>query len=112
MGQLYKCSVRPGGDLIHDVPKTGVSAAEIMVLNHVHGEGSVINIEPTKTNRTPHKQEYNRLAQVYGSRAVHEVFGNVFNVRLPNKLDLDAMNDEDGDDGEEQKELTDKDLDV
>ena len=105
MGQLYNCNVRPGGDLIHDVPKTDVSAAEIMVLNHVHGEGSVINIEPTKTTRTPHKQEYNRLTDVYGPRAVQEVFGNVFNVRLPNKLDLDAM--EEGD-----EELDDEDLKV
>jgi hypothetical protein len=109
MGQLYKCNVRPGGDLIHDVPKTDVSAAEIMVLNHVHGEGAVINIEPTKTTRTPHKQEYNRLGDIYGLKAVQEVFGNVFNVRLPNKLDLDAMEE---DDGEPEKELNDKDLQV
>ena len=107
MGQLYNCSVRPGGDLIHDVPKKDVSAAEIMVLNHVHGEGSVINIEPTKTTRAPHKQEYNRLTDVYGAKAVQEVFGNVFNVRLPNKLDLDTMEDDDG-----EEELSDKDLDV
>jgi len=108
MGQLYNCNVRPGGDLIHDVPKENLSAAEIMVLNHVHGEGSVVNIEPTKTTRTPHKEEYGRLCDVYGAKSVQEVFGNIFNVRLPNKLDLDAMDDDD----EPEKELSDKDLNV
>ena len=106
MGQLYNCGVNHAGDLVHEIPKTNISAAEIMVLNHVHGEGSVVRIEPTKTVRTPHKKEYEYLVDTYGPKAVMEVFGTGFNVRLPNKLDLDAMND----DGDE--ELSEEDLKV
>ncbi len=101
--QRYSCNVRPGGDLIHDVPKSGMSAAEIMVLNHIHGEGAVVHIEPTKMDRMKSKDEYEHLRQVYGDKPVIEVFGNGFNVQLPSKLDLGI---------DEEEEHDDKDLEV
>lgn len=92
--QRYSCNVRPGGDLIHDVPKTGVSAAEVMILNHIHGEGAVVNIQPEKMDRTPSKVEYKKLVETYGDRPVIEVFGSGYNVQLPSKLELDSEEEE------------------
>lgn len=45
--QLANCEVKLAGSDGHTVPKYGVTPAEMAVLSHVHGFGSVFNVEPT-----------------------------------------------------------------
>jgi hypothetical protein len=67
--QLSNVEVRLGGNVLHTVPKMGVTPAEIVVLQHIHGEGSVVNVRPTgKTSRATHGQEFARLSALYDRR--------------------------------------------
>lgn len=45
--QLYSAKVRLKGDLYNEVSKTALSAAEILLLQHIHGADSVVGITPT-----------------------------------------------------------------
>lgn len=86
--QRYSCNVRPGAELTHEVPRINISAAEIMVLQHIHGEGSVVNIRVGKGagDKTTHKDEYDRLVEQYGLEKVAPVLGSGFAINLPNRL--------------------------
>lgn len=87
--QIYDVSVRPGGYMGTDVPKKNVSAAEILVLRHIHGEDSVINIKPRKMAKGHSHAEFRAaLAAKYGETLIATVFGpNKHNVQLPVRLE-------------------------
>ena len=76
--QLYDCTVRLNGSLYNEVPKSGVTAAEIAVLKAIHqgpdvGTQSVHNIRPTKHVDRENYDERMRLEQIYGPAvAKHE----------------------------------------
>lgn len=73
--QLSNVEVRLAGNVLHTVPKMGVTPAEIVVLQHIHGEGSVVDIRPTgKNSRHTHQQEFARLSGLY-DRPVASGFG-------------------------------------
>lgn len=74
----FSCKVRLGGLLTNEVRKTGVTAAEILVLRaiHVGGEEPVIEIKPTgkatmevdgKLVPRTDRAERERLESIYGS---------------------------------------------
>jgi len=44
--RLYHCHVRLGGKTSNEVPLFAITAAEIIVLRHIHGDDSVVRIEP------------------------------------------------------------------
>ena len=48
---LYNCKVRLGGSLYNEVPKPEITAAEITVLRVIHGDDSVVDIEPAGENK-------------------------------------------------------------
>lgn len=55
-----------GGDNGNQVPKYGVTAAEIAVLIAIHGEAAVHDIEPIGTVERSNRDELTRLREVYG----------------------------------------------
>jgi hypothetical protein len=64
--QLSNVMVRLGGLLTNTVPKVGVTPAEILILRHIHGQESVVDIRPTGFDkRRRNDTEYERLAQIY-----------------------------------------------
>lgn len=66
--QLYDCKVRLSGSLYNEVPKTGVTAAEITVLRVIHGSDSVADIKPDVFDRKRSDgSERARLDSIYGS---------------------------------------------
>lgn len=68
--QLANLTLRLGGSQLHTVPKTGVTPAEILVLQAIHGADATVNIRPTKVDRArSHAAEYERLANIYDKAA-------------------------------------------
>lgn len=87
--RVYDCVVRLAGELNNEVPKVGVTAAEVYILRSIHGSDAVVRIEPRGMDRRDHKTERDRLAQRYGEARLVELFGMAHN-KLPVEL-----NDED-----------------
>ena len=92
--------VNLAGDRNHVIPKRQVTAAEIMVLQAIHGHGEVYNIqlEPSSgRDNTPHEQVRDHLMKVYGRTRVGSggdrkpvlpaVFPGWPNVTLPRDAD-------------------------
>lgn len=99
----YSASVNIAGDRNHVVTKAPVTAAEIMVLQAIHGAGEVHHISAvpgSETDKTPHAVERERLERRYGRTRVgpdsdkRPVLVRVFpgwpNVELP--ADVKAAN--------------------
>jgi hypothetical protein len=96
--QRVNCEVRLASETQtnNTVLKSGVSPAEIAVLLDLHGEGSVINIKRTHMDKTPHGQERERLAGIYGHHVIDRIFPGQFS-RLPvtlEDLNMGPKNDE------------------
>jgi hypothetical protein len=67
--QICDVTVRLAGSVQHTVPKTGVTPGEIVLLKHIHGGDSVVDIRPTgKIKRSDHA-EWDRLAASYDQAA-------------------------------------------
>lgn len=67
---LFACMVRLGGLLTNTVPKEGVSAAEILVLQHIHGSDAVVDIIPQGVDEERRvDEEYDRLVAAYDRQA-------------------------------------------
>lgn len=64
--QLANCLLSIGGDDGNTVPKFGVTAAEIPVLQRLHGEAAVKDIEPAGEVQRTHREELARLHERYG----------------------------------------------
>lgn len=63
--QTANCMLALAGDLGNTVPKYGVTVAEIVVLQHVHGAGSVRDIEPIEEIERSHAEEHTRLKELF-----------------------------------------------
>lgn len=57
-----------GGDNGNVVPKYNITAAEIAVLRHIHGEEAVQDIEPAADINRTSRVERQRLVEAYGRR--------------------------------------------
>ena len=90
-----------GGDSGNQVPKYGVTAAEIAVLRAIHGEDAVTNVLPVGTVNTPNRAELARLRGRYGAAqdgegnkvvetlfpgAAARVFETIEELELPSEL--------------------------
>lgn len=65
--EIADLHVALGGDSLNTVPRFGVTAAEIAVLQVIHGSDAVHDITPRGTIERPQRVERQRLAAVYGS---------------------------------------------
>lgn len=73
--KLFNCNVRLGGNVLHDVPKYGLSEMEIRVLQSMHGDDAVYGIKSAgEVERSDH-EEASILADTYGAKRVSEVSG-------------------------------------
>lgn len=90
--QLANCYVALSGSRENTVPKYGVTPAEIVVLNAIHGEGAVHDIEPAGEIARPNGEERERLFSVYGKAMDDDnkpIIASVFpgsGVQLPRTL--------------------------
>lgn len=55
-----------GGDIGNTVPKFGVTAGEIAVLQAIHGADAIHDLEPAGEVERSHREEIERLRSVYG----------------------------------------------
>ncbi|HKJ73523.1 MAG TPA: hypothetical protein VKA19_05350 [Alphaproteobacteria bacterium] len=76
--QLYKGKIRLAGNIVNEVPKTGMSAAEIIVLRREHGDDAVVDITPTEKVSRSNEAERERLDRIYGDTKMLELFGEPF----------------------------------
>lgn len=86
--KLYRAKVRLHGSPLDEVQKINLTAAEIRILKHVHGDDAVVDTKE-QGNGEEHTEgvilqssvdraadvERDRLEQVYGEKTVSEVFG-------------------------------------
>ena len=102
--RIYSATVRPAGDLHTEIFKENLTAAEIMVLRHLHGEDAVLKIQPMGERNVRHAEERARLVtefggETHGENVIRTVFGPK-TVRLPTELE-DVVNDPILDDDDE-----------
>lgn len=83
--QLYNCVVRHAGNLGMTVHKIDLSAAEIVVLRHLHGADAVVNVSPSRETRLDSRKVRERLVELYGDKAIVECFPGA-TPRLPATL--------------------------
>lgn len=83
---IYDCRVRHAGNMLHEIPKNGVTAPEVMILRHIHGPDAVVSLQPRRNDRRPHLEEIDRLRREYGAKAFSSVFGDGYIEKLPQKL--------------------------
>ena len=69
--QVCDVEVRLAGDVYHTVPKIGVTPAEILILQTIHGSDAVVNIRPRKQDKRGHADEYDRLSRTYDGGSIH-----------------------------------------
>lgn len=74
--QKLKCEVALAGDVRQLVPKV-VTVPELVVLQAIHGHGSVQNVEVVGMDKRPHRDELDRLHRVYGKAGEEEGKGVV-----------------------------------
>lgn len=87
--KTYDAICRPGGQLTHEVPKYGLTAAEVYLLRSIHGDDGVIKLRPSKSKpfAVPGSiDERDRLKAIYGDRAFAQVFGSTFGAQLPQEV--------------------------
>ena len=89
---LYNCKVRLSGSLYNEVPKSQISAAEIIVLRTIHGSDAVADIVPAGESKMSSIQLRGELTLMYGKalRTIEEVrsINGIFGVagELPEHL--------------------------
>jgi hypothetical protein len=61
-----------GGDILNSVPRYDVTAAEIAVLQVIHGNDAVKDIRPKGTIERPQRVERERLKNIYGGARAND----------------------------------------
>lgn len=70
--QLYNCKVRLQGSLYNEVPKSGVSAAEVTVLRVIHGHDAIADlVSAGRENDRDDREEREYLNSEYGEALRH-----------------------------------------
>jgi hypothetical protein len=100
--KFYSLDVRPAGDVLNSVPRTGVSAAEVHALRHVHGQDAVANIVEMGEQRVNPRKERKRLDEKFGEAKMKALFGIHGSMPLPEQfIPDDFEGDDEGDDADD-----------
>lgn len=83
--QTYKAEILIGGLLTNTVIRPGLTASEIMILRHIHGDDAVRGIVVQGNKNIEYQKEYDRLLKRYGKKKLTAVFPGARPV-LPEKL--------------------------
>lgn len=70
----HSISLAIAGDITHTISKEFVTAAEIVMLQQIHGSHAVTNIKPTGSFDHDSDGERNRLGELYNDQKVDETF--------------------------------------
>ena len=73
--EICNCTLAIDGDPRATIQKPGVSIAEIVVLQHIHGDSAVTNIKVMSTVEKSNEQERDHLGILYKDEKVIEIFG-------------------------------------
>lgn len=65
--KLYDCKLRLAGNVMHEVFKGRVTAAEIEIFRFVHGEDAVVDTKEVDDVKRSSAEERNRLKQIYAN---------------------------------------------
>lgn len=88
----YDCNVNLGGPILHLVPKKQISAAEMQILIHLHGDDCLRDVREFGNDKTVHLEEYDRLREHYDEDVVKKLFGpRVRSLKLPDEINLDNL---------------------
>lgn len=112
--KLYSCKLRIGGNVLNEVPKGDLTAAEIDMFRALHGSDAVVSIVETGEKSASAAAERARVQEKFMSpldaparlKAKTEMFRNLFGhdtLPLPTAL---ASAVEDEDDGDETGGIT------
>jgi hypothetical protein len=71
--KLYSCLVRHSGNPDHSIPKQNVTAKEILLLKHMHGDDAVLNVAETGETERTDEHELFRLARTYKQKRVEKL---------------------------------------
>lgn len=92
--EVYNCKVLLGGSRDNEVRKLAITAAEIVVLKHIHGDDSVLELVHVGSSKITNAQTRAMLTISYGgddnSRAGPPVLKEVFGppgAPLPQEID-------------------------
>ncbi len=101
--QLFKGIVRLSGETGMEVAKQVMTAPEVIILRHIHGQDALHRLRKTTMDKRSHKGERDRLGLKYGDDVVEQLFGPA-HVKLPVDV-IDYVDpDDEEDDDEEQSE--------
>lgn len=64
--ELYDCKILIGGSRENEARKEAITAAEIIMLRHIHGEDSVLDIKPAGSSDISDAKVREALALIYG----------------------------------------------
>lgn len=88
--QIFNCQVWLNGNGIRttQVPKNGISAAEVIVLRKLHGLDSVVDIDLIGDEKRQLSAERAKLERTYGKKLIVQLFGDPMmdDDRFPVKL--------------------------
>jgi hypothetical protein len=73
--QYYSAKIRLGGSVLHEVRKSGLSAAEVVLLRREHGPDAITELVLTDDRHIGEAAERERLAKIYGEKKVEAVYG-------------------------------------
>lgn len=65
--KLYVCKLRLAGAVVNEVMKADVTAAEIEIFRHLHGDDSVLDIKETADVKRSSAEERSRLRDLYAN---------------------------------------------
>lgn len=117
--KLYSATVRLKGNLLNEVVKTYITAAEIVVLQRKHGADAVVRVtEIGEVRRRSDRRERERLANLYkaglsadGQMRLHgvDLIDSIFGVGSPLPQEYKAIShdpdDENSPEPEEEEEV-------
>ena len=73
--QYYSAKIRLGGSVLHEVRKSGLSAAEVVLLRREHGPDAVAELTLIDDRHVGEAAERERLSKIYGEKKVEAVYG-------------------------------------
>jgi hypothetical protein len=81
--QYYSAKIRLGGSVLHEVRKSGLSAAEVVLLRREHGPDAVAELTLIDDRHVGEAAERERLSKIYGEKKVEAVYGEP---DMPNRM--------------------------
>lgn len=63
---IFTGKLRLAGSIQNEIPKTDMTAAEVVLLRAIHGHDSVVDLKRTGSHKMLHAEERERLITLYG----------------------------------------------